>query len=109
MPAPVVLAHVAERGANAALGGDGVAAGREHLGDAGGFEAGLGHADRCPQAGAAGPDDDHVMDVVGDRITFAGHAQAPNIRLKTASTQASPSKIQPNITTTMLASLSHSV
>ncbi len=31
VPAPVVVAHVAERGGNAALRGDGVAAGREHL------------------------------------------------------------------------------
>jgi hypothetical protein len=37
--APVVLAHVAERGGNAALRRHGVRAGRENLGDAGGLEA----------------------------------------------------------------------
>jgi hypothetical protein len=39
VPAPVVLAHVAERGGNAALRGNGVRAGRENLGDAGGLQA----------------------------------------------------------------------
>ena len=38
VPAPVVLAHIAECGADAALRGDGVAAGREHLADAGGLQ-----------------------------------------------------------------------
>ena len=39
VPAPVVLAHVAERGADAALRGHGVAARGEQLGDAGGRQA----------------------------------------------------------------------
>ena len=51
MEAPVVLAHVAERGADAALRRDGVAARREHLGDAGGRQARLGEA----RASRAGP------------------------------------------------------
>src|SRR5262245_64856048 len=38
VPAPVVLAHIAERGGDAALRRDGVGARREHLGDAGGLE-----------------------------------------------------------------------
>ena len=37
VPGPVVGPHVAERCGDPALGGDGVAAGREHLGDAGGL------------------------------------------------------------------------
>ena len=41
VPAPVVLAHVGERGGNAALRRHGVAACREHLGDIGGFQTGL--------------------------------------------------------------------
>src|SRR3546814_14481627 len=53
MPAPVVLAHVAERGGDAALRRHGMAAGREHLGDAGGLEAGLGEAKGRAQAGDA--------------------------------------------------------
>ena len=60
--------HVAERGADAALGGDGVAAGREHLGDAGGLQPGSGEPHGGAQAGAAGADDDDVVGVVGDRI-----------------------------------------
>jgi hypothetical protein len=63
MPAPVVLAHVAERGADAALGGGGVAAGREHLGEAGGREAGLAHAEHGAEPGPAGADDDDVVSV----------------------------------------------
>ena len=71
VPAPVVRAHVAERGGDAALGRDGVRAGREHLGDAGGLEAGLGGAERGAQARAAGADDDHVIGVVGERVGLA--------------------------------------
>ena len=71
VPAPVVRAHVAERGGDAALGRDRVRAGREHLGDAGGLEAGLGAAERGAQARAAGADDDHVVGVIGDRIGLA--------------------------------------
>ena len=68
MPAPIVLAHVAERGADAALGGDGVAAGGEHLGDAGGFEAGGPHAEGGAQTGAAGTDHDHIIGVIDDGV-----------------------------------------
>ena len=49
MPAPVVLAHVAQRGADAALCRHGVAAGREYLGDAGGLQTGRTHAEGCAQ------------------------------------------------------------
>ena len=68
VPAPVVLAHVAERGADAALRGDRVAAGGEHLGDAGGLQALLGQAEGGPQAGTAGADDDDVVGVVDNLI-----------------------------------------
>ena len=68
VPAPVVLAHVAERRGDAALRGDGVRAGREHLGDAGGAQARLAAADRGAQAGAAGADHDHVVGMVLDRV-----------------------------------------
>mmetsp|Transcript_21674 Transcript_21674/g.84431 ORF Transcript_21674/g.84431 Transcript_21674/m.84431 type:complete len:640 (+) Transcript_21674:4098-6017(+) len=57
---PVVLAHVAERGTDAALGGHGVRAGREDLGQHGHVEAGARQLQRGAHAGATGPDDDHV-------------------------------------------------
>ena len=46
VPGPVVRAHVAEAGGDPALGGDGVAAGREDLGDAGGLQPRAGRAHR---------------------------------------------------------------
>src|SRR5690606_1798339 len=67
--APVVLAHVAQRGGDAALRGHRVAAGREDLGDAGDLQALLGQAEGGAQAGAAGADHEHVelvfLDLVG--------------------------------------------
>ena len=71
VPAPVVLAHVAERGGDAALRRDRVRAGRKHLGDAGGAQARLAAADHGAQAGAAGADHDHVVGVILDRIGAA--------------------------------------
>ena len=68
VPAPIVGAHIAERGGDAALGGDGVRAGGEHFGDAGGAQARFATADHGAQARAAGADHDHVIGVVGDRI-----------------------------------------
>ena len=64
VPAPVVRAHVAERGGDAALRRDGVRAGRENLGDAGGLQARLRRAERRAQARAAGADD-HDVDRCG--------------------------------------------
>ncbi len=71
VPAPVVRPHIAERGRDAALRRDGVRAGREHLGDAGGAQARLRAADGGAQARAAGADDDDVEGVIGDRIGLA--------------------------------------
>ncbi len=68
VPAPVVLAHVAERRGNAALGRDGVRAGRKHLADAGGAQPRLAAADHRAQPRAAGPDHDDVVAVIFDRI-----------------------------------------
>ena len=70
MEAPVVLAHVAQRGGDAALRRHGMRTGREHLGDAGGLEAFLGQAERGAQAGAAGADHDHVVLVLLDLVAF---------------------------------------
>ena len=71
VPAPVVLAHIAERGGDAALRRHRVRARRKHLGDAGGAQAGFAAADHGAQAGAAGADDDDVVGVVFDRIGAA--------------------------------------
>ena len=71
VPAPVVLAHVAERGGDAALRRDRMRAGREHFGDAGGAQARFAAADHGAQAGAAGADHDHIVGVVLDRIGAA--------------------------------------
>ena len=68
---PVVLAHVAERGADAALRGHGVRAGREHLGEHGHVEAGARQLQRGAHAGAAGADDDDVELALGD--VWVGH------------------------------------
>jgi hypothetical protein len=71
VPAPVVRMHVAERGGNAALGRNGVRAGRKHLGDAGGAQSAFATADYRAQAGAAGANDDDVIGVVFNRIGVA--------------------------------------
>src|SRR6516165_9833545 len=71
VPAPVVLAHIAERGGDAALRRDRVRAGREHLGNAGGLEPGLAAADHGAQARSAGADHDNVVAVIFDRIGAA--------------------------------------
>ena len=70
--APVVLAHVAERGGDAALRRHRVRTGREHLADAGGLQALLGQAEGGAQAGAAGADHQHVELVFGDLVSGHG-------------------------------------
>ena len=73
VPAPVVLAHIAERGGDAALRRDRVAARRKHLGDAGGLEASRCAFQRGAQSGAAGADDDDIECVIDDRV--GGHLE----------------------------------
>ncbi|MNI34616.1 hypothetical protein D3C73_886130 [compost metagenome] len=68
---PIVLAHVAERSGDTALGGDGVRPGREDLGQAHGLQALGGQAERGTQAGAAGAHHDHVVLVFGNLVS--GH------------------------------------
>ena len=72
VPAPVVLAHVAERGADAALRRDGVAAGGEHLGDAGGGQPGRADAEGGAQPRPAGAHHHHVIGVVDHLVSAAG-------------------------------------
>src|SRR6266404_3582099 len=76
VPAPIVLAHIAEGSTDAALGGDGVAAGREYLAETGGLQTGCGHAEGRAQPGTAPADHDDVIAVVVDRISL-GHDQPP--------------------------------
>ena len=64
----MVRAHVAEAGGDPALRRDGVAAGREDLGDAGGLQALFGRAHGRAKARAAGADDDDVIDMVDDLV-----------------------------------------
>jgi hypothetical protein len=71
VPAPVVLAHVAQRRGDATLRRDRVRAGREHLGDAGGLQPGLGAADHRAKPRASRADHHHVVAVVLDRIGAA--------------------------------------
>ena len=68
VPAPIVLAHVAECGADAALGGHSMAAGGKHLGDASGLQSGRAHPQRGPQAGAAGTDHNNIIGVIDNGV-----------------------------------------
>ncbi len=99
--APVVLAHVAERGADAALRRHRVAAGREHLGEAGRREALLGEAEGGAQAGAAGADHDDVVGVVHELV--GGHAATPKAMRSTASTPMTAATASANLTTSSTA------
>ena len=74
VPAPVVLAHVAQRGADTALRSYCVAARRKYLGDARRLEVLMGQPERCAQARAAGTDNDNVVIVVNKFVV----AHAPN-------------------------------
>src|SRR4029077_19955921 len=71
VPTPVVLAHIAECGADPALRGNGMAAGRKQLADGGGLEPRRSGAQGRPQSGAAAADHDDVIGVVVDRISLA--------------------------------------
>ena len=82
VPAPVVGPHVAQRRRDAALRRHGVAAGREHLGDAGGLEALVGHAEGGAQARAAGADDDDVVLVVDDGVGRAADIDRAGVRCR---------------------------
>ena len=73
VPAPIVLFHIAERGADAALRGDRMAARRKDLGDAGRVQAGRDHAEGGSQSGAAGAEYDDVEGMVDDLVSFGHH------------------------------------
>src|SRR5215472_6244493 len=71
VPAPVVLAHIAECSANATLRRYRVAAGREHLRYAGGLQTAGGGAEGGTHSGTAATDDDDIISVIVDRISLA--------------------------------------
>ena len=77
VPAPVVGTHVAERGRDAALRRHCVAAGRKHLGDAGGLQTLLGHAEGGAEAGAAGAHHHDVILMVDDRVGSTADIDRP--------------------------------
>ena len=77
VPVPVVLAHVAQRGPDAALCRHRVRTGGEHLGEHGDVVAGLGQLQRAAHAGATGTDDDRVelaaRQAVGELVQIVDH------------------------------------
>jgi len=60
VPEPVVLAHVAQRSADATLGRDGMRTRGEHLRQHGDFQAGFGQLQGRAHAGTAGTHDDRI-------------------------------------------------
>ena len=69
--APIVaVAHIAERRRHAALRRDGMAARREHLGDAGRLQSRGRHSQRGAQSRAAGTDDHDVIAVLDDFVSL---------------------------------------
>ncbi len=89
VPAPIVGAHVAERRRYSALRRHRMAACRKHLGETGCAEAGLGHAERRPQSGAARADDDDVVGVIREFVVRHDPI-VPSVRCKIANTPAPP-------------------
>ena len=73
MPAPVVLAHIRERGRYTALCGNGMATRREDLGNAGCPQAFEGHTESSPKPGAAGTQYDDVVGMVDDLVCVGIH------------------------------------
>ena len=72
VPAPIVLAHVAKGGADAALRRHRVRPRGEHLGDASRLQPGRAHAERCPQACPTGPNHHHVIGVIDNVVGAIG-------------------------------------
>ena len=104
VPVPMVRAHVAEAGRDPALRRDGVAAGREDLGDAGGLEARFGRAHRRAEAGAAGADDDDIIGVVDD-LDRRSRDRAPNAIGPSANSASAPPATARNSSSVLRAKL----
>src|ERR1700739_1226412 len=103
VPAPVVLPHVAERRADATLGGHGVTAGRKELGDAGDRQAAGGEPERRAQARTARADHDHVVAVIDEGVVLQG--AAPKATRSTQNTPAAASSPCAKRTMTIVSAL----
>ena len=68
VPSPVIRLHVAKGRVDASLGGDGVAAGGEELGDDGGLEPLLNETESCSEAGTSSSNDDGIVLMVDDWV-----------------------------------------
>ncbi len=74
MPAPVVLAHIAERGTDATLCRHRMAASREYFRDAGSLETRFCESKGRAQSGATRADNNDVVSVINKFVV----AHAPN-------------------------------
>ena len=68
VPLPLIFAHVAQTGCDAALRRNGVRTGWKHLGNVGRFQASLSQAQGCAQARSACTDNDHVVFVIDNIV-----------------------------------------
>ena len=84
VPAPIIRAHVAKGRTDSALRSDGMASGREHLGNTGGRKSCLGETKSSAQPGATGADDDDIATVI-DQFVVA-HQDPPSAILAIATT-----------------------
>ncbi len=91
VPAPIVLAHVAERGADATLRGHRVTARREDFRQTRDRQTGMRQTESGTQAGAAGADHDHVVVVIDELI--GAHAALPNAMRSTEKMPRAPNTI----------------
>src|SRR6185312_4108237 len=87
-------AHVAEAGGDAALGGHGVRAGGEDLGDAGGLQPRLGAAERGAQARAPGAHHHDVVLVLDELVGRHGQTAPPSATLRIETTASAPTRPQ---------------
>ena len=89
MPAPIILAHIAQARRDAALRRHGVAAGGKHLGDAGCLQTACGAFQGGAQTGAAGADNHDVESMVNDIV--GGHECSYRAAMRTmANRQVAP-------------------
>src|SRR5262249_48128496 len=98
VPAPVVLTHVAQRGADATLGRDGVAARWKELGNARRRQARFRQSQGCPQSCTTRPHDQHVVSVVCELV--GAHDAPPKATFRMANTPATASKACTKVTIT---------
>src|SRR5690606_5488101 len=94
VPAPVVLAHVAERGTDAALRSHGMAARREDFRNTRRRKPGVREPERRAQSRSARADDDDVETVIYE--LRGAHATLPNTARSTAKSPRAASTICTN-------------